>query len=75
MILGVAQHWEEFAHSKISLVAELEAVTRLVIGYRKLELDSWKHSLDTVAHDARVSASRWWFHLYSVVDEIASDHW
>lgn len=68
MLLESAQEWQKNAASRVSLAANLEEVTQLIIEWRKLELNCWKACLDVVAYKAHQRASRWWFHIYKLVE-------
>ncbi|KAJ1986122.1 AAA ATPase midasin [Dimargaris cristalligena] len=67
LFLLKAQDWETYASREFSLRSHLDQVTRLIIHWRQLELNSWPHLLHTEAHRQRQSASKWWFHLYNLV--------
>ncbi|XP_076030788.1 midasin isoform X2 [Oratosquilla oratoria] len=72
-LLGKAQEWERNAHSGVSLMQHLEAITHLIIAWRKLELQAWRHCLDTVTAKVRTQALiHWWGHTRSLVESIAS---
>lgn len=68
MLLESAQEWQKNAASHVSLAANLEEVTQLIVEWRKLELGCWKACLDVVAYKAHQRASRWWFHVYKLVE-------
>uniref|UniRef100_A0A671LK38 Midasin n=1 Tax=Sinocyclocheilus anshuiensis TaxID=1608454 RepID=A0A671LK38_9TELE len=46
ILLSKAQDWENNASRAVSLRNELEAITQLIIQWRKLELNCWSSSLD-----------------------------
>jgi len=46
--LGKCQEWEANAHKGVSLSAHLEALTTLVLDWRKMELNGWKLCLNSV---------------------------
>jgi len=72
ILLGKLQEWEENAHKGVSLAVYSKAVTELIFQWRRLELTCWKGCLDAAARRIQNSASRWWFHLYSLVDGYVS---
>uniref|UniRef100_A0A671LK54 Midasin n=1 Tax=Sinocyclocheilus anshuiensis TaxID=1608454 RepID=A0A671LK54_9TELE len=52
ILLSKAQDWENNASRAVSLRNELEAITQLIIQWRKLELNCWSSSLDNAQkHD------------------------
>lgn len=42
MLLEKCQEWQDYAASSVSLKAELEPIYKIVIKWRKLEIDNWK---------------------------------
>ncbi|CAN7989316.1 unnamed protein product [Ixodes hexagonus] len=67
MVLVVGQEWENGAHRHISLSAELNEVTQLVVRWRKLELQGWSRCLDSVQQKRRDGQARWWFFLQQLL--------
>ena len=52
----------------MTLRTHLDAVSQLIIDWRKLELASWRTCLDTVQHQVERRAAKWWFFIYSLID-------
>ncbi|EEC09800.1 midasin, putative [Ixodes scapularis] len=67
MLLVVGQEWENGAHRNISLSAELNEITQLVVRWRKLELQGWSRCLDSVQQKRRDGQARWWFFLHQLL--------
>lgn len=67
LVLAAAQDWEANAHRGVSLRAELDELTALIIRLRKLELRSWSGCLDSVVQRRHRSNARWWCFLHDVV--------
>ena len=69
LVLERAQDWEQNAHRGVSLAAQLEEVTDLVLRWRKLELDCWKRCLDAAAYNCHMAAARWLPHLLALLED------
>ncbi|KAK7081093.1 AAA ATPase midasin [Halocaridina rubra] len=67
-ILEKSQEWEKNAHSQVSLMEYLQAVTRQIIEWRKMELNAWRSCLDTVTQKVSVEGRKWWPHLFDMVN-------
>ncbi|KAL3245170.1 hypothetical protein MRX96_018306 [Rhipicephalus microplus] len=48
ILLALGQDWEKGAHRKISISPELNALTHLVVRWRKMELHNWTQCLNGV---------------------------
>ena len=62
------QEWEKNAARHVTLRAQLDDVSRLIIDFRRLELQSWRTCLDSVQRQAERRAARWWFFIYALID-------
>uniref|UniRef100_A0A3B3CZB6 Midasin n=1 Tax=Oryzias melastigma TaxID=30732 RepID=A0A3B3CZB6_ORYME len=67
ILLSKAQDWENNASRAVSLRKEVEAVTQLIIQWRKLEL-CWSNSLDNAMIRHSQKSSRHWFSIYQLVE-------
>uniref|UniRef100_A0A3P9MDK6 Midasin n=1 Tax=Oryzias latipes TaxID=8090 RepID=A0A3P9MDK6_ORYLA len=67
ILLSKAQDWENNASRALSLRKELEAVTQLIIQWRKLEL-CWSSSLDNAMIRHTQKSSKHWFAIYQLVE-------
>lgn len=47
LLLGKINDWEQNAHQGVSLMGCTNSIKELVVDWRKLELASWKMSLDS----------------------------
>ncbi|XP_070191391.1 midasin-like isoform X1 [Littorina saxatilis] len=72
LLLEKAQLWEGNAASHVSMATQLSEVTALIVQWRKLELRCWSGALDIEVERCRRKASRWWFHLYTLVSTYLS---
>ncbi|XP_065176268.1 midasin-like [Sycon ciliatum] len=63
LLLQKSQDWESYAARAVSLQTHIEAVTDLILRWRRLELKFWPSILETCAHRVAAEASRWWMHL------------
>eukprot|EP00741_Cyanophora_paradoxa_P000351 tig00000403_g342.t1 len=67
MLVKRAQEWEAFASRAVSLKPHTDALVKLIMRWRKLELQSWPNVLEARARAARERALAWWFHLHALV--------
>lgn len=49
ILLAKLQEWEENAHKGVSLADHSQAVTRVIVTWRRLELNVWKEFLANTA--------------------------
>jgi len=63
------QEWEANASRDVSIVPHLEAITGLILDWRRLELKSWNRLLDDARMSAVSDVTKWWFHLFNVVED------
>ena len=70
MLLTKCHEWETNAHQGVSIADDIQALSRLILRWRTLELDCWKLCLDSVDKRAASSASKLWFHLYSTITSL-----
>ncbi|XP_010790202.1 midasin-like [Notothenia coriiceps] len=68
ILLSKAQDWENNASRSVSLRKELEAVTQLIIQWRKLELSFWSSSLDNALKRHTERSTKHWFSIYQLVE-------
>jgi midasin len=74
-ILRKAQDWEAYAASHVSLCTQLEALTQLILDWRRMELNSWRSLLAIWSTEVQQQSSKWWFHLHSLCQEsVSTDH-
>ncbi len=73
MLLTKCHEWETNAHQGVSISEDIQAISKLILRWRTLELDCWKLCLDSVEKQAASSASKYWFHLYSTVTSILNE--
>jgi midasin len=59
--------WEMYASQETTLKKHRDAITELVISWRRLELSSWRGLLQTQAQTFEEGVSEWWFRLYNAI--------
>ncbi|XP_067947566.1 midasin-like [Watersipora subatra] len=67
LILEKLQEWETNAARHVSVQAAMNSVSGLIIEWRKMELDGWRQSLESVAAKICQNSTKYWFHLCSVI--------
>ncbi|KAK6358357.1 AAA ATPase midasin [Orbilia blumenaviensis] len=66
--LHAAVHqWEQVASKEYSLTSYQENLTNVIVGWRKLELQTWPSLFTQEETSSRSRASTWWFHIYKAV--------
>lgn len=58
------EDWETYAHRDNSIKSHQEALTSLIVQWRRLELASWQGLLESQARKFAEGVSEWWFRLY-----------
>ncbi|XP_018599206.2 midasin isoform X2 [Scleropages formosus] len=74
ILLNKAQDWENNASRAVSLRKELEAVTQLIIEWRKLELNCWSSSLDNALQRHTERSTKHWFSIYQLTERYLQEH-
>ncbi|XP_069109146.1 midasin-like [Argopecten irradians] len=67
LLLEKAQEWESNAARHVSIATQLADVSLLIMQWRKLELSCWSQCLESIRKKHKCHASRWWFHLYQLI--------
>ncbi|XP_032235337.2 midasin-like isoform X2 [Nematostella vectensis] len=70
LLLKNAQEWEANASRHVSIKAHLDALTQLIISWRKLELRCWSSLLEVATEKVAEKASHWWFYLYGLLLQV-----
>ncbi|XP_059478111.1 midasin [Neocloeon triangulifer] len=74
LVLSQLQTWEAHAHSGVSMGALSQAVSQLVLEWRRLELQKWSEALNNVQYKCEQRAlSRWWCHLATLVGSVENE--
>ncbi|KAG2468110.1 MDN1 protein, partial [Polypterus senegalus] len=68
ILLAKAQDWEENASRSVSFRKQLDAVTQLIIQWRKLELNCWTESLDNTLKKHSENSAKHWFPIYQLLE-------
>uniref|UniRef100_A0A670YNZ0 Midasin n=1 Tax=Pseudonaja textilis TaxID=8673 RepID=A0A670YNZ0_PSETE len=69
ILLAKSQDWEENASRAVSLRKHLDLITQMIIQWRKLELNGWSASLDSVMEQYTEKSMKHWFSLYQMVEK------
>ena len=64
---NVLHEWQGVASKQYSLAEHFDALTQLIISWRRLELQAWPSLFDTEDERCRFEADSWWFFLYESV--------
>lgn len=73
ILLSKSQDWENNASRTVSLRNELEAITQLIIQWRKLELNCWSSSLDNALKRHAENSIKHWFSIYQLIEKYLQD--
>lgn len=63
-LLVHTEDWQMYASSKTTLQPQRDAITNLIIEWRRLELHGWKRLLEKEQRLAYCLAKDWWFTLF-----------
>uniref|UniRef100_A0A8C5QIK7 Midasin n=1 Tax=Leptobrachium leishanense TaxID=445787 RepID=A0A8C5QIK7_9ANUR len=74
ILLAKSQDWEENTSRTMSLRTHLDEVTKLIIQWRKLELNCWSLSLDNVMQRNAQKSTKHWFSVYQMVEKYLQDN-
>ncbi|KAI6098294.1 hypothetical protein EDD16DRAFT_1527318, partial [Pisolithus croceorrhizus] len=66
-LLLQTEDWEMYAHREVSLTDDRQAITNLIVEWRRLELSSWKSLLDSQCQLFVDAVAEYWFHLYELL--------
>jgi midasin len=66
-VLVQSEDWEIYANRENSLKAHQQAITGLIIEWRRLELACWQGLLQSQAKLFADETAEWWFRLYNAV--------
>nr|XP_033792626.1 midasin isoform X2 [Geotrypetes seraphini] len=69
ILLAKSQDWEEQASRTLSLRKHLNSVTKLIIQWRKLELNCWSLSLDNAVKRHTEKSTKHWFSIYQLIEK------
>ncbi|XP_075410883.1 midasin isoform X2 [Tenrec ecaudatus] len=69
ILLAKAQDWEQNASRTLSLRTHLNAVTQLIVRWRKLELNCWSLSLDNTMKRHTEKSTKHWFSIYQMLEK------
>ena len=73
VILRKSQDWEQHASQRVALGERLSLISRLVVSWRKLELQSWSNLLDVRERQYVLNCRRHWMRLYLLLVENPDD--
>ncbi len=66
-LLVQTDDWEIYSHRGTSLKLHRDALVRLIVDWRRLELSCWRTLLDSQTTLFIDELSDWWFHLYDTL--------
>jgi midasin len=66
-LLMQSEDWEMYANRQNTLKEHQQALTALIVDWRRLELSSWQALLQSQAKSFADGASEWWFRLYDAI--------
>ncbi|XP_078398522.1 midasin [Cetorhinus maximus] len=69
ILLNKSQDWEENASRSVSLRQHLDAVSQLIIQWRKLELNCWSNGLNIVMKRHLEKSTKHWFSIYQLIEK------
>lgn len=70
LLLTSCHEWEKNAHKGVSIQAEMDQLTNLILSWRKLELSSLKSLLDDHLENVREQTiCKFWLHVVGIVME------
>lgn len=67
IIYNLISDWEKFSLSQVSLRAHLDALARLIVSWRRLELLSWKSLFKQEELAFQKNIGKWWCYLFEVI--------
>ncbi|KAI0270022.1 midasin [Gloeopeniophorella convolvens] len=67
LLLLQTDDWEMYANKENTLKTHRQALTELIVSWRRLELSSWRGLLRTQSLAFEEGISEWWFRLYNAV--------
>lgn len=67
VLLQKSEDWEAYAAKHVSLKANREELTGLIVRWRQLELNCWPKLLAAQEKQTHAAAYTWWSHLYDTV--------
>ena len=64
ILITKAQDWEAYAAKHVSIQAELSQISRLIIRFRKMELEGWPRVLEASHRKFEMKSSKYFLHIY-----------
>ncbi|VDB91850.1 unnamed protein product [Peniophora sp. CBMAI 1063] len=64
-LLVQSEDWEMYANRENTLKVHRDALTSLIVEWRRLELASWQGLLETQEATFKDAVSEWWFRIYN----------
>lgn len=66
-LLVQSDDWQRFASKEVGIAKHQEALSALIIDWRRIELACWSHLLDVQAAAYSTSLDDWWYRIYRSV--------
>lgn len=67
VIFTYLAEWNKFASSAVTLKANYDEITNLIVSWRKLELTTWKSLFHLEDLKFERNLGKWWFHLFDSI--------
>ncbi|KAG0638072.1 hypothetical protein HOY80DRAFT_1080648, partial [Tuber brumale] len=64
---GSLNEWQSVASIQYSAAEHYDALTQLIISWRRLELTTWPRLFDIEDEKCRIDADSWWFYIFESV--------
>ncbi|CAD5111280.1 DgyrCDS602 [Dimorphilus gyrociliatus] len=72
LLLMECEEWQKVASRRVSLIEEIGNVTKVLISYRKIELESWKEILEFELEKCKLSSFQFAFRILAATREVKS---
>jgi midasin len=67
LLLIKSHDWEAYSSKEYSLKNELDQIIKLIVSWRKLELETWRELLEIESRKCSEVVSSQWFHLWKII--------
>jgi midasin len=73
LLLLKSEDWQKYTSKEYSLKVELDEIVKLIVNWRKLELETWKELLEIESRKCSQLVSMEWFALWKLVNGALSE--
>jgi midasin len=67
LLLIKSHDWEAYSSKEYSLKQEMDNLIKIIVSWRKLELETWRDLLEIESRKGSEAVSSQWYHLWKVV--------